>query len=95
MVMKKKYNTPSIFEKYRNNLKYFKHFKNLLEAHETFNKTKTLEKQKQREQNYRVEYDRIGGESDDNRLPPTTKKQFEDRKQKLMNAIKNHLDNIK
>ena len=94
MVMKNKNNTPKIFEKYRGNLEYFKHLKNLLEAHETHKKTKALEDeyaQKQKELNYRLEHDRISGELENNRLPPTTKKQLEERKQKLLNAIKHHL----
>ena len=94
MVMKSKNSTPKIFEKYRNNLKYFKNLKNLLEAHETFKKTKALESeyaQKQKELNYRLEHDRIEGELENNRLPPTTRKQLEERKQKLLNAIKFHL----
>ena len=65
MVMKKKQTTPSIFEKYRGYMKYFKHLKNLLEAHETYKKSQALQdelKQKQRELNYRLEHDRIGGE---------------------------------
>ena len=98
MVMKKKHSTPSVFEKYRGNIKYFKNLKNLLEAYETNKKSKALQdefRQKQREMNYRLEYDRISGELENNRLPHTTKKELEDRKQKLLNAIKYHLDDLK
>ena len=98
MVMKKKQPTPNIFEKYRGNIKYFKHLKNLLEAYETNKKSKALQdefRQKQRELNYRLEHDRISGELENSRLPQTTKKQLEDRKQTLFNAIKYHLDDLK
>jgi t-SNARE complex subunit (syntaxin) len=98
MVFKKKQSTPHIFEKYRGHMKYFKHLKNLLEAHETNKKSKAFEneyRQKQRELNYRLEHDRISGELENNRLPLTTRTQLEERKQKLLNAIKHHLDDLK
>ena len=95
MVMKKKQTTPSIFEKYRSNIKYFEHLKSLLEAYETYKISQALQdeyRQKQRELNYIFEYDRISGELENNRLPLTTKKQLDERKEKLMKAIKYHLD---
>ena len=76
----------------------FKHLKSLLEAHETNKKSKALQdefRQKQRELNYRLEYDRISGELENNRLPPTTVKELKDRKEKLLNAIKYHLEDLK
>ena len=95
--MKKKQYIPNVLEKYRNNLKYFKHLKNIVEAYETHKKSKALEtemNQKQRALNFRLEADRLSGELENNRLPLTTKKQLEERKAKLLYAIKHNLDDL-
>jgi hypothetical protein len=98
MVMKKKNNNiPSVLQRYRNNMKYFKQLKDLLEAHETNKKSKALYDelyQKQKTINYRLELDRIRGELENNRLPLRTKQQLEDRKEKLLKAIKYNLDDL-
>jgi hypothetical protein len=54
MVMKKKQYIPNVLEKYRNNLKYFKHLKNIVEAYETHKKSKALETEMQSEDKDRI-----------------------------------------
>jgi len=88
---------PLVLQKYRNNLKYFKQLKDLLDAHETHKKSKVLQdelNQKQRELNFRLERDRISGELENNRLPLTVRNQLEERKEKLIKAIKYHIDDL-
>ena len=98
MVMKKKNNNiPSLLQRYKNNIKYFKQLKDLLEAHETNKKSKALNdeiQQKMKTKNYRLELDRINGELENNRLPLITIAQLKDRRQKLINAIKYNLDDL-
>ena len=98
MVMKKKNNNmPSVLQKYLNNIKYFKRLKDALEAQETNKKSQAAQnefKQKQITTNYRLELDRISGELENNRLPLRTKKELEDRKEKLLKAIKYNLDDL-
>ena len=36
MVMKKKNNIPTVLQRYRHNIKYFKQLKDVLDAHDTF-----------------------------------------------------------
>jgi len=65
MVRKKNNMMPSILQRYRHNIKYFRQFEDLLDAHDT-NK-RPLEatnefRQKQKMINYRLELDRINGE---------------------------------
>ena len=97
MVMKKKNNIPTVLQRYRHNIKYFKQLKDVLDAHDTFKRSidATNEaRQKQKITNYRMELDRINGELENSRLPLRTIADLKDRKEKLINAIKYNLDDL-
>ncbi len=95
--------SPGALTSYANgakNLKHFKRLKDILEAHQT--KTKSLEFQDrinkhQKQMNYFLELERLKGvlEGQAHRLPAISRNQLEDRKAKLIHAIKKKLDDIK
>lgn len=95
--------SPGALTSYANgakNLKHFKRLKDTLEAYQT--KTKSLEFQDrinkhQKQMNYFLELERLKGvlEGQAHRLPAISKKQLEDRKAKLKNALRYNLDDIK
>ena len=98
MVRKKKNNiTPTVLQRYRHNIKYFKQLKDLLDAHDTFKRSIDATNEARKKQtitNYRLELDRINGELENNQLPLRTIADLKDRKEKLMKAIKNNLNDL-
>ncbi len=85
--------SPGALTSYANGAKNLKHFKDTLEAYQT--KTKSLEfqdriRKHQKQMNYFLELERLKGvlEGQAHRLPAISRNQLEDRKAKLIHAIK-------
>ena len=85
---------------YAKNIKQYKRLKDILEAHAT--KTKSVEFRNellkhQKQMNYKLELERLKGELEgqSHRLPAISRKYVQERVEKLKNAIKNNLDDVK
>jgi hypothetical protein len=85
---------------YAKNIKQYKRLKDILEAHST--KTKSIEFRNellkhQKQMNYKLELERLKGELEGqaHRLPAISRQYLHERAEKLKNAIKNNLDDIK
>ena len=85
---------------YAKNIKQYKRMKDILDAHAT--KTKNIEFRNmllkhQKQMNYKLELERLKGELEGqaHRLPAISRKYIEERVDKLKNAIKRDLDDIK